>query len=95
MIDLPKEDEKLFALVGACSVMSFFVPPHSRNSSNFFTLFPPCIPIGVLVVKRSFSKSEKQKELPTKHLFLLLPEVLFSSYLLIFISYLQTAPQPS
>lgn len=69
MIDLHKEDEKLFALVGACSVMSFFVPPHSRNSSNFFTLFPPCIPIGVLVVKRSFSKSEKQKELPTKHLF--------------------------
>lgn len=27
MIDLHKEDEKLFALVGAASVMSFFVPP--------------------------------------------------------------------
>ena len=41
-------------------------------------------------------KNQKNKKNFRRSIFfLLLPEVLFSSYLLIFISYLQTAPQPS
>lgn len=39
MIDLHKEDEKLFALVGACQRDVLLRSSPLENSSNFFTLF--------------------------------------------------------
>ena len=69
MIDLHKEDEKLFALVGACQRDVLLRSSPTRETPLTFSHYFLLVYLGVLVVKRSFSKSEKQKELPTKHLF--------------------------